>query len=76
MEEQAVPSRCKCGAATAYYLAVEAYPEYRAGQRELEALTGNIHSGADTIDHVNYDFAMEILRMNVAFVAGRVGLAS
>jgi hypothetical protein len=39
MEEQAVPSRRKCGAAAAYYLAVEAYPEYRAGQRELEALT-------------------------------------
>jgi hypothetical protein len=39
MEEQAVPSRRKCGAAAAYYLAVEGYPEYRAGQRELEALT-------------------------------------
>jgi Peptidase family M28 len=41
-----------------------------------DSTNGNIHSGADTIDHVNYDFAMEILRMNVAFVAGRVGLAS
>ena len=39
MEERAVPSRRKCGAAAAYYLAVEGYPEYRAGQRELEALT-------------------------------------
>ncbi len=34
---------------------------------------GNIHSGKDTIDHINYDFAVEILRMNVAFVAGEIG---
>jgi hypothetical protein len=36
---------------------------------------GNVHSGADTIDHVDYDFALEILRMNVAFVAKEVGRA-
>ena len=35
----------------------------------------NVHSVADTIDHVNYDFASEILRMNVAFVANEVGRA-
>src|SRR5215216_4380681 len=39
MEEQVVPSRRKCGAAAAYYLAVEAQPEYRQRQRELEAGT-------------------------------------
>ena len=33
----------------------------------------NVHSGADTIDHIDYDFALEILRMNVAFVARMVG---
>ena len=36
----------------------------------------NVHSGADTIDQVNYDFALEILRMNVAFVANEVDQAS
>jgi Zn-dependent M28 family amino/carboxypeptidase len=31
-----------------------------------------IHSGNDTIDHVKPDLALEILRMNVAFVAREV----
>jgi Pregnancy-associated plasma protein-A len=39
VEEQAVPSRRGCGAAAAYYLAVEAHPEYRERQRELEGTT-------------------------------------
>ena len=39
MEEQAVPSRRMCGSAAAYYLAVEAHPEYRERQRELEGQT-------------------------------------
>lgn len=39
MEEQAVPSRRQCGAAPAYYLAVEAHPEFREAQRQLEAAT-------------------------------------
>jgi hypothetical protein len=33
----------------------------------------NIHSDRDTINHINYDFALEILRMNVAFVASEIG---
>jgi Zn-dependent M28 family amino/carboxypeptidase len=33
----------------------------------------NIHSSTDTIDRINYDLALEILRMNVAFVANAVG---
>lgn len=39
MEEQAVPSRRQCGAAAAYYLDVEKYPEFREGQRRLEDAT-------------------------------------
>jgi Zn-dependent M28 family amino/carboxypeptidase len=34
---------------------------------------GNIHSSTDTIDRINYDLALEILRMNVAFIATAVG---
>jgi hypothetical protein len=41
-----------------------------------DGTNGNVHSGADTIDHVDYDFTLEILRMNVAFVAKEVGRAS
>lgn len=41
-----------------------------------DSTNGNVHSEADTIDHVTYDFALEILRMNVAFVANEVGQAS
>jgi Zn-dependent M28 family amino/carboxypeptidase len=40
-----------------------------------DSTNGNVHSEADTIDHVTYDFALEILRMNVAFVANEVGRA-
>lgn len=29
----------------------------------------NIHSSSDTIEHINYELALEILRMNIAFVA-------
>jgi Zn-dependent M28 family amino/carboxypeptidase len=41
-----------------------------------DSTNGNVHSGADTIDHVNYDFALEILRTNVAFIGSEVGRAS
>jgi hypothetical protein len=41
-----------------------------------DSTNGNVHSDADTIDHVTYDFALEILRMNVAFVASEVGMAT
>lgn len=33
----------------------------------------NIHSGNDTIDRIDYNLALEILRMNVAFVASAAG---
>jgi hypothetical protein len=41
-----------------------------------DSTNGNVHSEADTIDHLTYDFALEILRMNVAFVGHEVGQAS
>jgi Zn-dependent M28 family amino/carboxypeptidase len=31
-----------------------------------------VHSSNDTIDHLKFDLALEILRMNVAFVAREV----
>lgn len=36
----------------------------------------NIHSDADTLDHIDHDFALEILRMNIAFVARQLGRAA
>src|SRR5829696_3883307 len=36
VEEQTVPARRQCAAAAAYYLSVEAHPEFRDRQRELE----------------------------------------
>lgn len=33
----------------------------------------DIHSSRDTLDRLDYDFALEILRMNVAFIAGEIG---
>lgn len=33
---------------------------------------GNVHSDRDTIDRVNSDFAVDVLRMNVAFVASEI----
>jgi Zn-dependent M28 family amino/carboxypeptidase len=35
-----------------------------------------IHTARDTLEHVNFDLALEILRMNTAFVAETVGQAS
>jgi hypothetical protein len=40
-----------------------------------DSTNGNVHSDVDTIGHVTYDFTLEILRMNVAFVANEVGRA-
>lgn len=34
----------------------------------------NIHSAKDTLDTINYDLALEIVRMNVAYVAGELGV--
>jgi Zn-dependent M28 family amino/carboxypeptidase len=35
---------------------------------------GNIHSAKDTLEKLNYDFGLEILRMNIAFVADSLGI--
>jgi Zn-dependent M28 family amino/carboxypeptidase len=35
---------------------------------------GNIHSDKDTLEKLDYDFGAEILRMNVAFIAGQLGI--
>jgi hypothetical protein len=40
-----------------------------------DSANGNVHSVNDTIEHLNYDLALEVLRMNVAFLAGEVGQA-
>lgn len=40
-----------------------------------DSTNGNVHSMKDTIEHINYDLALEVLRMNVAFLAGEIGQA-
>jgi Peptidase family M28 len=37
---------------------------------------GNVHSIKDTLEHINYDLAVEVLRMNVAFLANAIGQAA
>ena len=41
-----------------------------------DSTNGNIHSAGDTLNHIDFDFALEILRMNVAFAAGEMGINS
>jgi hypothetical protein len=40
-----------------------------------DSTNGNVHSMKDTIEHINYDLALEVLRMNVAFLTGEIGQA-
>ena len=35
---------------------------------------GNIHSAEDTLQKLDYDFGLEILRMNIAFIADELGI--
>jgi Peptidase family M28 len=37
-----------------------------------DSANSNIHSANDTLDRINYDLMLEILRMNVAFIASAV----
>jgi putative aminopeptidase FrvX len=37
-----------------------------------DSANSNIHSANDTLNHLNYDLMLEILRMNVAFVANEI----
>ena len=34
-----------------------------------DSANSNIHSINDTLNHINFELALEILRMNIAFVA-------
>jgi Zn-dependent M28 family amino/carboxypeptidase len=36
----------------------------------------NVHSMKDTIEHISYDLALEVLQMNVAFLANEIGQSS
>jgi hypothetical protein len=38
-----------------------------------DGANGNIHTAGDTLAHIDYDLALEIVRMNVAAVAGALG---
>lgn len=38
-----------------------------------DSANSNIHSANDTLDRINYDLMLEILRMNVAFIANALG---
>jgi hypothetical protein len=40
-----------------------------------DSTNSNVHSMKDTIEHINYHLALEVLRMNVAFLAGEIGQA-
>jgi hypothetical protein len=41
-----------------------------------DSANDEIHTARDTLDHINFDLALEILRMNTAFVAESLGRAS
>src|ERR687897_743211 len=49
MEEQNGSSRRMCGAAAAYYLAVESHPEYRQGHRESEIATARMLASPEAL---------------------------
>jgi Peptidase family M28 len=57
-------------------------PFIRAGLPAVLTIEGadhtnsTIHSSEDTIDRIDYDLALEILRMNVAFIARELGKES
>jgi Peptidase family M28 len=41
-----------------------------------DSANGNVHSMKDTIEHISYDLALEVLQMNVAFLANEIGQSS
>jgi Peptidase family M28 len=41
-----------------------------------DSANGNIHTAADTLDHIDLDLMLEILRMNLAALAGWLGRAA
>ncbi|MBK3798122.1 M20/M25/M40 family metallo-hydrolase [Azospirillum brasilense] len=40
-----------------------------------DSVNDEIHTARDILDHINFDFALEILRMNTAFIAESIGRA-
>jgi hypothetical protein len=56
------------------------YPFITAGIPAVLTIEGdddsnhNVHNANDTLDRIDYSLAMEILRMNTAYVAGSIGL--
>jgi hypothetical protein len=40
-----------------------------------DSTNSNIHSMKDTLEHINYELALEVLRMNVAFLGSEIGQA-
>lgn len=38
-----------------------------------DSANSNIHSENDTIDHIDYDLCLDILRMNVAYISSKLG---
>jgi hypothetical protein len=40
-----------------------------------DGANSNIHTANDTLAHINFDLALEIIKMNVAFVATKLGCA-
>jgi hypothetical protein len=41
-----------------------------------DSANDEIHTARDTLDHINFDLALDILRMNTAFIAESLGRAS
>jgi Zn-dependent M28 family amino/carboxypeptidase len=40
-----------------------------------DSANDRVHSAHDTIEHITYDLALDVLRMNIAFLAGEAGQA-
>ena len=38
-----------------------------------DSANSNVHTASDTLDHINYDLMLEILRMNTSFIAEALG---
>jgi Zn-dependent M28 family amino/carboxypeptidase len=38
-----------------------------------DSTNSNVHSMSDTLEHINYELTLEVVRMNVAFLANERG---
>jgi Zn-dependent M28 family amino/carboxypeptidase len=80
---EAVATYTQLGVQTSLHFANSAHvPFVRAGLSAVLAIEGaehansTVHSSEDTTDRIDYDLALEILRMNVAFIAREFGKES